>query len=303
MNIKNIFIALSFFIITSASMPSSANDEPIDINPEELIVKTITETDEDIYVSPTVQNLSKLYWALGKHDPSDTEAVENYLRINECNLFMQFYHNDFEWSNIVEATREYLKTSKNELPRDFELLTTIAFDRYDIENEIFELDASYKISGLRRIDFDMNSVNDLEKCGLKGYVPGYPGNMIVILNRPLNVEEVPVKMELAKLYLEEARSQFQTLPLARQMKQHERLAYLRLKIKILQYKETVRVTNNFPRAVVFGRLEGFEIYADPDRLKPLYFEQFDSRAERRDRIRKRLEQEERMRQEEELRRR
>jgi len=54
---------------------------------------------------------------------------------------------------------------------------------------------------------------------------------------------------------------------------------------------------------VFGRLEGFEIYADPDRLKPLYFEQFDSRAERRDRIRKRLEQEERMRQEEELRRR
>ena len=35
----------------------------------------------------------------------------------------------------------------------------------------------------------------------------------------------------------------------------------------------MRTQNGYPRAVVFGRLEGYEIYADSEKIKPLYFKE------------------------------
>lgn len=247
---------------------------------EEGFVQDFYETNEDDYVEPNFPNLSQLYWAIGKFDIADDKLIDYYLMINECELYMQFYHNDFEWTKIQTATRDHILTHMNEFPTRFEILSPLPLGRYDQDKEEFEITKESKINGLRRLDFPMNMLGYKEVCARVGEIYEYPPNIVVILNRPFILEKVPVKRELAKLYIEEAKSFYDALPPRLQLVNYERLAFLRLKIKVTQYKNTVRLIDGL-RAVVFGRLEGYEIYADQDKLKPLYTKTYEDKRFRR----------------------
>lgn len=51
-------------------------------------------------------------------------------------------------------------------------------------------------------------------------------------------------------------------------------AYIVMKIKMFSYKGEHTIINGWMRAAVYGMLEGFEIYADPDHNTLLYFENY-----------------------------
>ena len=91
--------------------------------------------------------------------------------------------------------------------------------------------------------------------------------------------------ELAELYLEEARAYYEHMPHYLKTRKYEKVAYLRLKVSLFQYKETVRAMSGYDRAVVYGRLEGIEIYADYKKLKPLYVKEIKDRRIRKKRKR------------------
>ncbi|GEM_PF-1128060 len=254
-----------------------------DYSDEEVegFIQEFVETRDDNYVEPNLENISKLYWAIGKFDIADDKLIDYYLMINECELYMQFYHNDFEWAKIQKATKNHILNNMNEFPTHFEIFSPLPLGRYDQDKEEFELAPETKITGLRRLDFAMNMLGYKEVCTKTGDIYEYPPNIVVILSRPFVLEKIPVKRELAKLYIEEAKSFYDALPPRLQLVNYERLAFLRLKIKITQYKNTVRLVGGDLRAVVFGRLEGFEIYADQDKLKPLYSKNFEDKRFKR----------------------
>lgn len=264
--------------------PFGLEDEFVEEEVEELddmgFIQDFYDTNEDNYVEPNFPNISKLYWAIGKFDIADDKLIDYYMMINECELYMQFYHNDFEWAKIQKATRNHILTHMSEFPTQFEILTPLPLGRYDEEKEEFEIQPDAKINGLRRLDFAMNMLGYKEVCGRTGDIYEYPPNIIVLLNRPFVLEKIPVKRELAKMYIEEAKSFYDALPPRLQLVNYQRLAFLRLKIKITQYKNTIRLIDGL-RAVVFGRLEGFEVYADQDKLKPLYSKNFENKRFRR----------------------
>lgn len=250
--------------------PSRTVDENL-LDGSTEIIDTFVTAMEDEYVLPDVQNLSKLYWAIGKLDIDNPKLIDYYLMINECDMYLQFYHNDFEWGNIQAATKQYILDNMESFPTTFEIMSPIGLGRYDIDREEFEILEQDRLIGLRRLDFAMNYEAYKETCAKTGEIYEYPANVIIILSRPLSLETVPVKKELAKLYIEEAKMFYETLPPVLQMRNYERMAFLRLKVRITQYKNTVRVVNGDLRAVVFGRLDGIEVFADPHKLKPLYF--------------------------------
>lgn len=292
--------ALTLFAaaILAFTAPLKAQDEPLYTKPnsnrvemptedpdmpllDEYVITRAVGQKDDGYVKPTVPNLSKLYWTIGKMDINNDVHIDNYLRINECELYLRFYHNDFEWEQIRDATRVHIQDSLATFPTTFEITNAISVGRYNEDDQTFDVAADSQISGLRRLDFTMNRIVDKGNCGNPGFIEGYPANMVIIMNRPLTLDKIPVKPQLAKLYIEESKRQFESLPPKYQIKIYERLAYLRLKIRVLQYKETAASISGDLRAVVFGRLEGYEIYADSELLKPLYIKVFDDRSTRR----------------------
>ena len=253
---------------SSRPRPASEIDDfgsgaPIDV--------IMVREEEDDYIDPDMKNMSKLMWQLGVLDLSDNIAIDNYLLINECELFLRFYNNDIEWEKIREATREHLNNSMTTFPTKFEILVPIKLDRYNPEKQYFELEESSKMINVRRLDVRMN--HKREVCNEKGReIRGYPRNMILTLSRPFSFTRVPVGKALAELYIEEARLAYENMPLKLQPQLYERIAFMRAKVNITSFKEAISGRQGEMQAVVIAQLEGVEIYADVQQQKLMYRE-------------------------------
>lgn len=270
MGVRFYFLAtvLSFFVLSIPAERVAAQEGGDDF--ENQIIGDVIGAVEDTYVEPTIPNLSKLYWALGKLDIDNDALIDFYLMINECELYKQYYNNDIEWGRIQEAARQDILKSLATFPTRFEIMTPISLGRYDLTDKKFELVDKQRVNGMRRLDFAGNDQAHKVTCTKTGEIYDYPANLIIILNRPLVIDDIPVEYELAQLYIDESKSAYEALPPDLQVRLYERRAYLRLKVRITQYKNTVRVVNGDLRAVVFGTLDGYEIYADAGKMKPLY---------------------------------
>lgn len=231
---------------------------------------TVREEQDD-YIDPDMKNMSKLMWQLGVLDLSDNIAIDNYLMINECELFLRFYNNDIEWEKIRDATREYINNNMTTFPTKFEILVPIKLDRYNPDKQYFELEESSKMINVRRLDVRMNQKRSV--CNEKGReIRGYPRNIILTLSRPFSFTRVPVGKALAELYIEEARLAYENLPLKLQPQFYERIAFMRAKVNITSFKEAISGHQGDMQAVVIGQLEGVEIYADVQQQKLMYRE-------------------------------
>ncbi len=263
----------------SAQVDAEAFSEPSAVPVDEFFdEKPLVIADK--YLPMTYKNLSKLYWALATLDLRDDDAIDNFLRINECDLFVKSYHNDIEWVEIRDAARAHIQKDIATFPRFFEAIIPISLGRYDPVNEEFILDESSQRRGSKKLEVITNVKSDI--CGSAGReIEGYPLNAILLLSRPLTLLKIPVKQELAAIYLEEAAREYENLPLDLQLHRYRRIAYLRVKLKVVQYKGLALSSDQSLRAVVFAKIDGIEIYADPELMKLMYKEDFKGRRSRR----------------------
>jgi hypothetical protein len=97
----------------------------------------------------------------------------------------------------------------------------------------------------------------------------YPKNIILVLIRPFTLKSFPASPELADLYINQTAAGYSRIPLQEGFAMYQRIAFLRLKVHIIQYLETIMFRTRW-RAVVVGQLDGYEIYADHEKFKLLY---------------------------------
>ena len=228
-------------------------------------------TVNDGYIAPTFQKLSRLYWSLAMFDLGDNNAIDNYLLINECELFSKYYNNDFEMEDLRIATRQSIVKNMASFENKFEIMIPIGLDRYDTGKESFKIATDSHIVTAKRIEIRVN--NEINTCGDKFTkdIPGYPKNFILSLSRPFTLTDFPVIPEVAQLYIEESQKKFERNPgKYRDISQYGRIAYLRLKVTMNQFRQYVYYANNPPLTEIFGTIDGYEIYADREKQLLLY---------------------------------
>ncbi|HTK85656.1 MAG TPA: DUF4852 domain-containing protein [Patescibacteria group bacterium] len=233
------------------------------------IIKEEPKTDDQIdkYQLTTIHNLSNLYWELGMEDLKDDEAVERYLFINDCDLYLKYSHNEFEWNKIKEATRKYLAKNMALFPTNFEILLPLAVGKYDQERGEFDIEAESQLNNVKKMDVAPNF--GVPVCRSMNEWKSYPKNIILVLIRPFTLKSFPASPELADLYINQTAADYSKIPLQEGFARYQRIAFLRLKVHIIQYLETVLFRTRW-RAVVVGQLDGYEIYADHEKFKLLY---------------------------------
>ncbi|HEY8191806.1 MAG TPA: DUF4852 domain-containing protein [Alphaproteobacteria bacterium] len=276
-----IFFLVTLALFSVCPVSSRAQDTPSPMDgrdptqlqrqPTEGLDLTGVIMDQDIvhtdgYVDPDFENLSHAYWAIGKFLDTNNKAIDNFLLINECNLYKQYYYNEFEWSKLREATRLHIRRNLATFPTTFEILVPIQLGQYDTSKEEFDILADSQMTATRRIDVMVNSGTG-GICGITGEIDGYPRNMIVVLSRPFALLNLPVKREIANDFIDNS---FEGRNPNQVNKLRTRTAYLRLKIRLSQYKETVYMQQGGLRAVIMATLEGVEVYGDKKRAKLLY---------------------------------
>src|SRR5262245_27980767 len=87
--------------------PATERQESAPTAAEEELAGEVDNTPQ-YYEEPTVQKFSQLYWAISKLDPTNDTDIDNFLMINECDIYREYAHNEFEWKEIREAGRQFV---------------------------------------------------------------------------------------------------------------------------------------------------------------------------------------------------
>lgn len=237
-----------------------------------------------IYERPSVKTLSQLYWRMLKLDPENDLHVDNFMMINECDLYRDYYQNEFEWISIRDAARQFLLENRKDFPIHFEFVQPLRFAEYDLETHEFDIWKPYKIKGVRRFEV---LAEDLYKdvCDKKSKqtITGYPKGLLTELNRPFTLDTISVEPETARDYIESKLERNKNSNAAVGSKDdlyESRSAYLVMRFRVFSYKEDERVRNFGDMAKVLAVLESYQIYGDRDHQMLLFAEDFTRKKER-----------------------
>ncbi len=220
------------------------------------------------YFTPSVQNLSKLYWNKNTLDLNNDIAVDNFLKINECNLYTDFYNDDFEWTRIRDAARKMLSTSKSSFPDKFKFLLPVELGRYDLEKKGFPLENDTAFIDLRRVEMGGGD-NSEDICGSKYTIDFYPRNIVLALSSPFSFDFLPVDEHIAQAFLIRRKYDDFKVDNALRLQGFDRIAYARLRVHLTSYQGQARGKENTMLAVMFGKIEGIDFFEDPYETKLL----------------------------------
>lgn len=232
------------------------------------------------YETPTLSSLSKLYWAISKLDLENDTHVDNYMLINECSMYRDFYHNELEWGAIREAAREYLRKNQKKFPVYLEYMQLIHLAEYNPEKQFFEIFEEDRIMGGRSFELLARDADD-DVCGKRmNVIEAYPKGLYVELNRPVVLDKISVPRGKAEKYIEEKLKIFNNLPVVQQDRKslyRTREAYVSMKLQVLTYDQDVNVKaggTEVELAKIFANLDGYSVYGDKEKQNLLYTESY-----------------------------
>ena len=248
------------------------SDSPNQSNTATAAAPTDYKFDESSFVDPSYENLAKLYWNLGILDINNSEMVDNFLAITDCELYLTYKNKDLEWRDIRELARASIRKNYKSWPTSFRVTIPLYLRNYRTDKEVFEVDMKLSaVNAARRIEtFFYKSPTT---CRKGGEINGYPRNLTLFFNRPFSLAEVPVEKELARLFLDEVSTtnKKENDLAVKGLKDAKgiRVAFLEIFFKVHSFKEL----NNSQiglQAVVFTQIDHIRVYADMDGEKLLY---------------------------------
>lgn len=266
MNFRILTLLLIGFTATiNVSSAQSQSEEP------EIEKKEIE------YQEPSLSNLSKTYWRLMKFDSDDDSAIDNYMKINECELYNEFYHNEFEWSGIRESGRKLLNENKKDFPVHYRFVQPLALGEYSFDRQGFNIADEYKINGLKKFEVASNELYR-EVCGDKRAIPGYPSALVIELTRPFIFDFVEYEEQRAKSLIKNKMKSYENLLQHQKSRENylkSREIYLVSNIKMFAYKpKDVRSQHGYYTAKFLSILESIEVYSDKELTQLMYKKDF-----------------------------
>ncbi len=236
--------------------------------PQEAEVTIIEDKHAGKYVEANLENISKLYWNKRALVEANDKAIDNFMLINECAIYEKFFNDDFEWQRVREAGRKMLKEKKTGFSSKFKMVVPIDLGRYDMMRKGFPLINKTAFKDLRRIEIGGNS-NHHTVCGNDHIIEHYPRNLILILNKPFSYEFVALDEHIAQAFIIRQKYDKIAIPKELQNKHYDRLAFARIRITFSDYQGETRGSDNFPLAIMFGRLDGIDIFEDANEKRLL----------------------------------
>lgn len=257
------------------SMPVAAEEGGLSYNQKNKsggFVNYASDTDPDNtdgYVTPTFKRLSQLYWALAVFDLGDNQAIDNYLKIHECELYNKYFSSDFELIDLRAATRASIVQNMATFHKKFEVLLPLGLGRYDTGTEKFKILEDSVFMGSKRLEISGNRSSEAI-CGNQYAIEGYPKDFILSLSRPFLLTDLPLSPEVAQKFIEESQNPAKKNQFHYSLSPLGRVVYLRLKISISQFRSYYKPQDMPIVADLFGSIDGYEIYADREKTILLY---------------------------------
>jgi len=243
--------------------------------------------DRYVYETPTVKALSHLFWAVNMYKVEDDEAIDEFMRINECNIYRTYNPDEVEWKKIRDATRNFLVENKNDFPTRFEFMLPLKLGDYIESKKSMKLQKEYEINNLRRFELVASDYRAAKKACVKDHniLKGYPRAIILEFSRPFNLTYFPVDRTQALDYIKEKitfmKKKYPPKVHTKKFSYKLRDAYLVIKVKIFTFGKFLGRGNLEINTVqMMGVLEGYEIYEDVGKEKLMYTQNYVARRKK-----------------------
>ena len=268
MNKSSILTALLLTILSTALIA------PAFVIAQEVAPKRAA-AEKKTYHPATLTNISRLYWALDRLDIEDDDYVNNYMFINECEIYQEYFYNEFQWGSVQQYARDYIGGNKEKFPVRIEFVQALRLGGYDFDKQAFTILPKYAINGIRRFEVETIDIKQ-DVCGLQHSqrIKGYPKAILLEISRPIVVDSLPMPFDAADKYIQEKTAEFKKL--SRDARKRSSIynfrdIYIVFNVKFFSsagdfYSQKQRTT----LAKLLGVLESYEVYDDIGRKKLLY---------------------------------
>ena len=152
------------------------------------------------YKPLTRQNLSKIYWRTNKMDINNDADIDNFIMLNRCDLYQQYFHNDFRWHEIRKNARVSIAKHRKKFPRHLRIVRQIYLERYNPDTESFKLQTPIETSNFQIRATDVKTWPCREDSPHSIDIWRYPHKAILSLSTPLKIEYFKVPSLVAFQY-------------------------------------------------------------------------------------------------------
>ena len=225
--------------------------------------QTLSLTDKNgqeiTYTEANTLSLAETAIMLDAVDIDTEEVLEAYARMQYCEIFQDYFENDFEWKKISEAIKDdfYKKVQTNQVSTRYYIRSGMAVDRYDFEKNIFPV--------LR--DFQLHRVGDMEVhdslqeqyCGKQSGHLAIPTFYNMKIQDALNIQSItPIS--------DEATERLGAIPLNRH---NQRIVTAVFFFNVIGIEEKAKRTTFGHRLTFTAEIEKVVFYADAALTMPV----------------------------------
>lgn len=249
-----------------AAQKSDTHDvSPVDLTPDPHSAKNGVPIS---FVTTSYSNVIKLMWKMGVFKVDNKSDIESYIKISECNLYLKYFKDDFEWRKIQTATKSYLEKYSPEFSNFFEIVQPLKIDRYDFDLKGFTLDPPNELVSVSALQmYSMQGAPTTECGNISIGDPKYTGSAILRLKSPINIGYIRIAPELAKEYLHYVEDNQGHL--------ERKIAYIRYRVRIDRYMATESVQSIGVAQVFSGKVLEVNIFADREMFLPLFSQSYE----------------------------
>lgn len=234
-----------------------------------IIFGHVAQARAEEYVKPDLLRLVQLLVRFGAVNLDDNEVIDDYSRIAECQIFNDFYKDDFKWRNIQDILRKKLRDNVATYPTSFYVDMILSLDRYDFNKKIYTFSPQTAPKNANSFIIDDKST---ECAGWS--VSVWPITYRFILQDSVTFPGLPLFEDDAKMLLTRMNESGNTAHqvFARyKMRVISVAPYFRTKEKVGEdSKLTGRLWSANWQKPIVARLDYLEFYEDPERTKLIY---------------------------------
>jgi len=238
------FILLFVISFTGAVNPSFAQKSFDEVSKEKY-PDTLTYVD--------VENMA---WLMGARSLNNGEDINNYLMINECEMYREFRANEFEWKEIQDIAANSISLRMGRLEKSLTFVQPLEVYQYDFNRKGFPISENYVMQGHNEFHL-MPEVSGKSECTREISSWSYPSSVLFISKRPIFLSFIPVDFDLGREFSENVKPEFD------RANDYVRTMYIKFTISFKAYNKLKIKPSLGGRVLEYlGTIEEYEVFLD-----------------------------------------
>jgi hypothetical protein len=144
------------------------------------------------YKKADLNNLAQLSVLMGGVKLDNQGVMADYARLFYCQIYQDFFDNDYEWLRISQAIKDDFQAQKKDIGKSYYFVTDLVLRRYDPATSSFPLHGDSRLKNIGV--FEIYKAEQKQACG-SSFPISFPDTYSLNIETPINFDRIPVKTE------------------------------------------------------------------------------------------------------------